>query len=630
MMKYSIKRMMAMAFLMLLPSYAALSQTAAEKADKIRKDGSYIFGEGYGSTFSKADQDALANLVSKISVTITSSVSIEEVEMTKQNDIDSKSVYQAVMNTYSQGTLSNTESIVLGLDPNSHVMRYIKKSEISKIFDLRKELVFDYVRTAQKCEKQAKIDDALRYYYWAFTLLKSLQYPNEVTYEDKEGKHILASWITLQLNEIFSNLHVKVAGKDETEMQLYITYKDEEVRSVDFTYFDGLQWSSFYSAKDGVAVIDLRSGVKLSTLQMKWEYEYRGESHINREVEAVMNLYKSTSFPKATVVVGQAKGTSTKVDNKAKVSFAKAVANGAAASNIKVLDSPEEYLSVMSPIVEALRNRNYISIMEYFTKDGWDMFDRLIHYGNAKLIGEPTLSFYPLRDGVVCRSVPMSFSFEGNKRKFIENVTFTFNTEKKIDCVAFSLGSEAQTDIFNKSVGYWPEESKMILATFLENYKTAFALKRIDYIEDIFDDNAVIITGHVVKKQPKHREGNQPYLQNDKEREAVKYTRHSKQQYIRSLRESFRSKEFINIKFTDNDISRMGADGEELYGIQIHQDYYSPNYGDTGYLFLYLDITDPDKPSIKVRTWQPNRDPNINNRLPKDDPYYGLYGPGNF
>ena len=51
--------------------------------------------------------------------------------------------------------------------------------------------------------------------------------------------------------------------------------------------------------------------------------------------------------------------------------------------------------------------------------------------------------------------------------------------------------------------------------------------------------------------------------------------------------------------------------GMESYAIQIKQDYYSSNYGDSGYLFLYVDMNDPDNPVIKVRTWQPKPDPNF-------------------
>ena len=109
----------------------------------------------------------------------------------------------------------------------------------------------------------------------------------------------------------------------------------------------------------------------------------------------------------------------------------------------------------------------------------------------------------------------------------------------------------------------------------------------------------------------------------------VKHTRYSKQEYIRNVERSFKSNQFINIRFTDNDVKKMGV-GEDTYGIQIHQDYYSSNYADTGYLFLMVDLNDPDLPCIKVRTWQPKRDPNINGNFDKSDRYYGLIYGGNF
>ena len=49
--------------------------------------------------------------------------------------------------------------------------------------------------------------------------------------------------------------------------------------------------------------------------------------------------------------------------------------------------------------------------------------------------------------------------------------------------------------------------------------------------------------------------------------------------------------------------------GNYYYGIQIKQLYNSATYGDIGYLYLMVDMTDADKPQIKVRTWQPNQTP---------------------
>ena len=141
---------------------------------------------------------------------------------------------------------------------------------------------------------------------------------------------------------------------------------------------------------------------------------------------------------------------------------------------------------------------------------------------------------------------------------------------------------------------------------FLENYKTAFALERLDYIRTIFDDNAVIIVGKVATVAPSPAAENQLTLNN----KVITRTRISKEQYLKNLERCFASNEFVNIRFANNDIIKAGKGGE-IYGIQIKQDYYSTNYGDTGYLFLMVDLNDPKHPVIKVRSWQPERDPNF-------------------
>ena len=615
------------------------AQTATEIAEMVMHSNEYLYGEGYGQTVNSADKQALANLTSKISVSISSTFNISESEINTDEGLTTETMAKSIVNSYSQASLNNTQSLVLSNDPEVHVLRYVKKSEVSKIFEQRKDKVFDFLRSAMKSEKKAKIDDALRYYYWAFNLLKSLQYPNEVTFKDNSGTHLLSTWIPEQINKILDGLKTEVASRDNNVLNLYITYKGQPVSSIDYTYFDGLQWSAIYSGKDGIGTIELRPNSALQNINMKYEYEYADEAHIDKEIASVMQMFRGTAFRKAstTVNAGGAKSVaaapaastantnaSAPASSDIRKEFEQMVKNESDIKAEKVTDDAQ-MAEIMGKVLTSLKSRDTKSVQPLFTTDGWDMYLKLLHYGKAKVIGNPQFSFYKMGEDVICRSIPMSFSFSNNRRKFVESVTFTFNKDKKIDAVAFGLGNVAKTDIFNRgAMANWSEESRMILANFLENYKTAFALKRLDYIESIFDDNAVIITGHVVKKAEKNLETGK-YIQN----EHVKYNRVSKADYIKNLRMCFDSNEFINIKFTDNDIMKMGQGGE-LYGIQIHQDYYSSSYGDTGYLFLLVDINNPKEPTIYVRTWQPERDPNVNNRLPKDHPDYGIYGSGNF
>lgn len=614
--------------LMLLLPLTSLAQTAEERAEQMKANAEYICGEGWGDTYNSADQAALADLISKISLNISNSFEIKEEEFNTNSNFDSKTAIISVMNSYAQATLTNTFNLVISNTPQTHVLRYIRKSEVNKIFDERKEKVFDYVRSAMKAEEKAKIDDALRNYYWAFAMVCSLQYPNSVKMTIDGVQRLLVTWIPQQIEEIMSNLSTKIASKDGNEINLFIKYKGEPVTSLDYTYFDGQTWSNLYSAKDGMGIVELRPGVEINSLQLKYEYEYADQCQIDKELESVMQLFKGTSFKNASVYINNLDKKSA-VSSEAKKEFEKSVKTESAANleTLSKVENEKELAGIMTKVINAIKAKDYDSVSDCFSEDGLEMYKKLLNYGQARLLGDPQFSFYTMGKRVVCRSIPMAFSFKNNRRKFVEDVTFTFDENKKIECVAFGLGSQAKTDIFNKGVGAWSDYAKMVIATFLENYKTAFALKRLDYLESVFDDNATIITGHIIKKAPKVAMEGESFINSNNK--LIKYTRQTKSEYMRKLKMCFQSNQFINIRFADNDVVKMGAGGE-TYGIQIKQDYYSTNYGDHGYLFLMVDFNDPDNPSIKVRTWQPDRNPNINSNLPRSNRDWGIIGPGNF
>lgn len=278
-----------------------------------------------------------------------------------------------------------------------------------------------------------------------------------------------------------------------------------------------------------------------------------------------------------------------------------------------VADKP--YKETLNKVVSAIRKHSYDDIKDFFSEDGWEMFTSLVRYGNARVLSTDNCTFSQLRDNVIARSIQMSFSFKkGLRKEFVEDVVFTFDKDKKIDCVAFGLDHKAKQDIMKR--GAWTPVARQTIMQFLENYKTAYALKRLDYLKTIFDDDAVIIVGHVAEKlvRDNSRKDGALSFHNQK---MVKRVQYSKDQYMKNLEACFRSNEFVNIRFANNDV-RKAKNGEE-YGIQIKQDYYSTNYGDQGYLYLQVDLEEPDKPIIKVRTWQPEPDPEI-----------GLFGMGNW
>lgn len=594
-----MKRHNIIFFLALVLPATALAQSV----DEIRESPDYISGEGFGRSLREADNDALKSLISKISVSVESDFSSVEEEVASDEGLDSKSAVKSVISTYSQATLQNTERIIIKNEPNAEVFRYVKRSEVNKIFESRKAKLLDMLESAAKAESKGKIDDALRYYYWGYCLLQSLPNSNAVT---NANGNILINWIPEQINDIFDDIHFVKQNEDGNYVELQVLYKNNPVTSLDYTFFDGMNWSNLYSARDGRGVLEMRPGASKDNLQVKCEYEYFGESHIDKEIAQVVEVMSGRVFSDAYLRVdNNAPAISVKTDTNSNIAASTVDEYVPERSTLTLLDENESepYRASMDKVVAAIKSGSYNSIQDMFTADGLDMFNKLVSYGKGRIVGTPDPVYMAMGDEVVCRSIPINFSFKNNNRQFVENITFTFNADRKIDCLAFGLDEQAADDILHHAA--WGEYARKILTEFLENYKTAYSLKRLDYLRSVFDDNAVIITGKVMTR-PQMDDAGRQYLNN----KYVQLTRQTKEQYLRNLERCFDSNEFINIRFAENDVVKAGVGGE-VYGIQIKQDYYSSNYGDTGYLFLMVDLNDPKQPIIKVRVWQPEKDPDF-------------------
>lgn len=586
----------------------------AQSWESVKSSPEYLYGEGWGNSVSEADKQALAALISKIAVSVSSASDNRDESSVKNGQLEEVSQFTSSINTYAQATLTNTEQVIIHNEPDAHVGRWIRRAEIQKIFASRIAKIKDMVSMAAKAEAKGKADDALRNYYWALTLLKSLQYPNDVTYDDDEGNtRMLATWIPEKMREIFGDLSAKVVRRTGDDVELFVTYKGKPVNSVDYTYFDGQCWSNIYSAKDGRGVLELAPSNASDSYQLKYEFEYRGQAQIDRELESVLNVVRSTQMRDAYVRVVAAASAMPSADV-ARATFTNTTSDAMRAP--QAVASSSSYARIIDKVLTAIRTKCHDEVRACFTDEGWDIYRRLIRYGSAKIVGTPSLQFVRNGGMVTGRGVQMAFSFKtGARKSFVEDVVFTFDKTERIANIAFGLGNTAADDILNK--GVWSEEARLGIMNFLENYKTAYGLKRMDYIRSIFDDDAVIIVGSVVKSATLNRnvETGAATVNNNT---IIRKNRYTKDQYLDNLARCFAGNEYINIRFANNDVYKL-AKGGELYAIQIAQDYYSSSYGDKGYLFLMVDINDPQKPVIKVRTWQPEKDPD-----------FGLYGPGDF
>lgn len=153
--------------------------------------------------------------------------------------------------------------------------------------------------------------------------------------------------------------------------------------------------------------------------------------------------------------------------------------------------------------------------------------------------------------------------------------------------------------------------SRHKILSYCEHLRTSYTTRDIDFIRQVFSDNALIIVGHVVKMGEKPGAA----ISNNSK---VTYNIRTKREYIEKLSRIFDSGKTVDVEFSDFRIMRHPTmDG--LYGVTLRQKYSCGTYGDDGYLFLLWDFRNMSMPLIHVRTWQPSMSVN-----PDEDDIIGI------
>jgi hypothetical protein len=268
----------------------------------------------------------------------------------------------------------------------------------------------------------------------------------------------------------------------------------------------------------------------LDNVKIKIEYVFDYQARIDKELESIIEKIDPITFitsyksmktnafakPEPTVPTPNQKLEST-VRLTAKNTNSYAIPR-------QVNELP--YQPRINRVVAAIRSKNYAGVQQMFTLETFENFNRLANMGKAIVIGNPQIKAFFSDGDVMCRPVPMMFAFANNNRKFSEDVVFHFNVDTLISNITFGLNKESINSITSNPK--YAVKDQMTIINFLENYKTAFALKRIDYLESIFADDALIIVGKYVKVAPN---ADSPYKNN----KMVIFNKKDKQTYIKDL-----------------------------------------------------------------------------------------------
>jgi hypothetical protein len=133
---------------------------------------------------------------------------------------------------------------------------------------------------------------------------------------------------------------------------------------------------------------------------------------------------------------------------------------------------------------------------------------------------------------------------------------------------------------------------------FVDEFRTAYNTKNLSFLDTVYSDKALIITGKVIKTIPSDASVKAPD-------ERIEYITQTKAQYMRKMKLIFAANKYINLIFEDIKIQQHPK-YPELYGVVFKQHWNTSSYNDKGYVFLMIDFRDENAPVIHIRTWQPS------------------------
>lgn len=580
----------------------------AQSIDEIKKNSNYIWGEGNGTTMSDAEGEALRQMSVQISVSVYNSSYDEE-----SND---NSVQKAVLQSVSSAKFTNVQMRVLEEEPNAKVFCFMSRSEVKKMFEKRASHITNMVDAGKTAESRMMIDEALRNYYWALVLAKTTPEPVEIEFNDKKGE--ATSLLPIKIKSVLAMINASVDEiQDGKNLILGFTYNGKPVSSLNFKYNDGQSIVGPIVARDGIGEASMASIPADGKLHLTYELRFRNE--VDPTDSDIAGAFNAGILPNINSSVAIAIKNNSKKKAAAPV-LASAEILAAQPTNDKRsiamqnADNTDDLQKAVLAVEAAISSNNPKSAFNYFTPEGYTLFANLMaKNGKVTLVGKAQSHNFIIADGyIIGRATNIKRQFR-NGKAFMEKLVYRFNPEsRKIESVAFALTQRAENDIMNAAAS-WPEVSRWAILNFMEDYQTAFALKRIDYINSIFSDDALIITGTILKKlnnaERAFDRSKSLDLGGPKD---IAYSQLSKTEYIDRLRKIFSTREYVHLQFEDN-VTRMidlpainGINKGAAFGIEIKQRYESTGYSDDGYLTMVFD-TRGKLPIIHVRLWQPDK-----------------------
>ncbi len=620
-MYYSKKNSISKLILPLLFAVFISSNTFAQTPDieAIKAGDDYYWGEFCSQNQNESESAAIDQLLSKIAVNIESSFTNKVSESITDNQGEYKQEVEGIVKTYSSAQLKNLKTFKEPRDCGIYVFRYIKKSSVNEIFENRKQLVKDIFDKAEEFEEEGNYANALKYYYFSIVLLNSI--PESTLMHNGDNLYTEPGF---RIPDIIQSVRFEILSDEmltdkEREITVAVLVDGEKAETLDFSFWDG---NNSVSAKsiDGTATINLYgSSTQFNSLRISVKYSYYENKDEIKEVGDLWELVRRPPFnyPKE-LDLDQPITQQKKEELKEKVTlepmnesftlntFMEEFAQTDAVQEVQQAVDVEELKEI---VPDHLKN-----LQAYFNEeketDEWkedEFLDNklasLEKFNNLSISNNTSKSdINKTMEGWEFRQLSSTARYPSVNMQSKEYLVPDFDSTGAMTDINFGI-MDGMYEEFRRASKFGKDwDKRQVMIKFVEKYRTAYMTRDLNQLGTMFAEQAVIITGRVLKVD-ETASNNFAYEQNQPSQPDVEYLRQTKQEFLERQKVLFASKPDIHLGFSTFNIIRKNNQ-EGIYGISMRQSYTSTNYSDEGYLFLLIDFND-EEPKIYVRAWQP-------------------------
>lgn len=260
--------------------------------------------------------------------------------------------------------------------------------------------------------------------------------------------------------------------------------------------------------------------------------------------------------------------------------------------------------SVMTEINRSYDKELYkLSLSEnYISKDAQSELNKLWKNEHFQCVEEEVVErLLTTRSGYQVRGIPLIVKTDDDEELGYQEAVINFDANGLIVSFYYTINPELYSRLrMNQSKDKRYEvtdlKDRMMILDYVEHFRTAYNQKDLKFLRQVFSDDALIITGRVIKTKKTEvvPSGNR-----------VIYTPQTKHEYLKNLERTFKNSRYVKVNFDDITIVAHPTI-KGIYGVTVHQKWNSGTYSDEGYVFMMWDFRNPDLPQIHVRTWQPD------------------------